>query len=180
MEISDAGFHFLCAAFFARRDDSIERLSHTTKVSRRLCSCVLALQPPWRANAIAKEKSPKATHCAVELLPVIRVRHRRPPAVFLAAGATQAVGGTARTKRERGMPLEAVNWWVNHPPLPCAGRGGHPAQSFDTRHGVGTNGLDCRRGAPGLPHPSQSRTSSPRTNALRQREIDHRSPAERG
>ena len=98
MEISDAGFHFLCAAFFAPRDDGIERLSHTTKVSRRLCSCVLALQPPWRANAVPKEKSPKATHCAVELLPVIRIGHRRPLAVFVAACAPQGVGGLSRMR----------------------------------------------------------------------------------
>jgi hypothetical protein len=87
LQISDAGFNvgLLCAAFFAPRDDGIERLSHTTEIARRLCTCLLALQPPWQAHVIPKEKSPKATHCAVELVPLVGVRHRRQPLAVVVA-----------------------------------------------------------------------------------------------
>lgn len=95
MQISNAGFNvgLLCAAFFAPRDDGIERLSHTTKISRRLFTCLFALQPPWQVYVIPKEETPKATHRAVELVPFIGVRHRRPLAVFVAACVSKAVGG---------------------------------------------------------------------------------------
>ena len=48
------------------------------KVSLGLCTCLLALQLPWLGRAIPEEKSSKATHCAVELLPLIDVVHRSP------------------------------------------------------------------------------------------------------
>ena len=89
MQFSDAGFNvsLLCAGFFAPRDDGIEGISHATKISLRLCTCLLALQRPRHIHVIAEEDSPKATQCAVELFPVIGVRHRRPLAVFVAAPA---------------------------------------------------------------------------------------------
>ena len=80
MQIGDAGFNvgFLCAAFFASRDDRIEGVSHATKFSRRLFTCFLALQFPWQVRAIPEKKLPKTTRCAVELVLIIRIRHRRP------------------------------------------------------------------------------------------------------
>jgi hypothetical protein len=84
LQISDTGFNVGLphTSFFAPRDDGIERLAHLTKISHRLCTCLLALQPPWHVHVIAKEKSPKATRCAVELFTVIRVGHRRPPSRY--------------------------------------------------------------------------------------------------
>jgi hypothetical protein len=40
LQISDAGFNvgLLCAAFFVPRDDGVECVSHTTKISLRLCT----------------------------------------------------------------------------------------------------------------------------------------------
>jgi hypothetical protein len=86
LQISDAGFNvgLLCAAFFAPRDYGIEGVSHATKISLRLCTRVLALQPPWHVHVIPEEKSLKAARCAAELFPVIGVGHRRPLAVFVA------------------------------------------------------------------------------------------------
>ena len=81
MQISGAGFNvgLLHAAFFAPRHDGIERLSHTTKISRRLFTGLLALQPPRQAHVIAKEKSAEATQRAVELLPFIGVGQPQTP-----------------------------------------------------------------------------------------------------
>jgi hypothetical protein len=80
LEISDAGFHvgFLCAAFFAPRDDSVERVSHTTKSECHLFTWLFALESSGLLHAIAKEQMPDASLRFAKLVPVIDEAHRKP------------------------------------------------------------------------------------------------------
>ena len=154
LQISDAGFDvgLLCAAFFAPRDDGIERLPHTTKISRRLCLCLLALQPPRRAHAIPKEKSPKATHRALELLPVIRVGHRRPP-----RGIRSSLRISSRRRPRQDALRSSVDDRVGHLGRPRLrhGQERYPSGELPADRGAGTGHGRAERA-----HPSGERATS--------------------